>query len=67
MVLEDEPDRGVAEGSQVVGPELKRVAAVERHRAGGRRLERPGGLTVASFLPLPDGPMMAAASPGASA
>ena len=40
VVLEDEPDRGIAERGQFVGPELKRVAPVERHGTGGRGLER---------------------------
>ena len=47
------------------GVELKRIAAVERDRAGGRRLERAEHVEQ-RLLPLPDGPVIAAASPAAS-
>ena len=40
MVLEDEPHLPVAERGQLGLGQGERVAAVERHRPAGRRLER---------------------------
>ena len=65
MILEDEADRGVAERRQLARREQERIAAVERDRAGARRLERAEQVEQRA-LAAPDGPMMAAASPGAS-
>src|SRR5579862_7829879 len=41
MILEDEADRPVTERRELACAESEWIRSVERHRAGGGRLERP--------------------------
>jgi hypothetical protein len=65
VVLKHEADRSIAKGREPVRCQLERVLAVKRDRPGRGRLESPSTYS-SELLPLPDGPMIAAASPGSS-
>jgi hypothetical protein len=49
MILEDEADLFVPEGSELAGVKLKWIMAVQGHRPAGRRFERAENIKQSAF------------------